>query len=231
MSYMIFRGVSTESLAGVAVSKMPSHKRAAMRYTEYYVQGRDGALHIDEGYSNMELEAQLVLIDAAAETRQLVNAWAQGTGKLILSDDPAKAYRASVKKEIKWTRTRGNRGFYDTARIMFDCEPYMYEAAESVLTVTETQTISNPGTAVALPKIVVTGSGNATFTIGGKQVTISNMSSSVPVTLDCENGYIFADSGAMSMTGEFPEIPLGVSTITVGSGVTSLEISPQWRWV
>ena len=51
MAYLIFRGVGTEGsasivgannvLTNVYVSKMPSHKKASMRHTEYYVKGRD----------------------------------------------------------------------------------------------------------------------------------------------------------------------------------------------
>ena len=231
MGYIDFRGVSTVALPGVEVSKMPAHKRAAMRYTEYYVRGRDGALHTDEGYSNFELEATLVLIDAAAATRQTVNAWATGTGKLILSDDPTKAYKASVKKEIKWTRVQGNNGFFDMARVIFSCDPFMYEAAETTMTITASTTVSNPGTEEAYPTIVVNGSGNASFTVDGKTVTIAGMTSNVPVTLDCENGYVFAQSGAMTMTGEFPVLPKGMCTIAPGSGVTSLQVTPHWRWV
>ena len=85
MGYLIFRNYSTESLTDVYVSQMPSHRKAAMRYTEYYVKGRDGALHIDEGFENFDLEVKLVLVNASIERRYEVNAWADGTGKLISS--------------------------------------------------------------------------------------------------------------------------------------------------
>lgn len=230
MSYVIFKGVSTEALPGVEVSKMPGHKRAAMRYTEFYVRGRNGALHTDEGYSNLDLEVTLVLIDAAATTRYAVNAWATGDGMLVLSDDPTKAFRASVKNEIKWNRVRGNRGYFDTARIIFNCQPYLYEAAETSLTVTQTMSISNPGTEEAYPTIVVNGSGSVSFTIDGKTVTIAGMTAGNPVTLDCENGYVFAESGAMTMTGDFPVFQKGIVSINPGTA-SSLVITPHWRWI
>ena len=231
MGYLIFKDVSTKALPGVAVSKMPSHKRAAMRYTEYYVKGRDGALHTDEGLSNIELPATLVLLDARAETRQAVNAWAMGQGKLITSDDPTKAYKAAVRREIKWQRQKGNRGYFDTATVYFDCDPYMYEAHETEIAFTADGNLNNPGTAEAIPTIKVEGSGNASFTIAGQAVTIRGMSSGVPVYLDCENGYVYAASGSMTMVGEFPILPKGLSAVDLGSGVTKLTITPHWRWV
>lgn len=231
MSFLIFRGVSTMDLPNVYISKMPSHKKASMRYTEFYVNGRDGALHIDEGLSNYEITATLVLVDGDASVRQMVNAWASGSGKLITSDDLSKCYKAAVRKEVRWTRTLGNRGYFDTAQITWDCDPYMYESNETPIVLTASGNIVNPGTAKAIPLLVLEGSGNCSVTMGGTTFSISNVSSGVPVTLDCENGYAFAASGAMMMTGNFPEIPVGTSAVTLGSGVTKLTITPHWRWI
>lgn len=231
MSYVSFRGASTASLTGVAVSVMPSHKKAAMRYTEYYVKGRDGALHVDEGLANFDIQVTLVLLDASAATRQLVNAWADGTGKLITSDDPARAYRATVKQEIQWKRVRGNTGYFDTAKITFNCEPYMYEAVETVLTFTADGQIVNGTSATALPLIVVEGSGDVTFSVAGEEITIAGMTTGVPVYIDSETGYVWAETGDATMTGNFPEIPMGTSDVEVGSGITKITVTPHWRWI
>lgn len=108
MSYLIFRGVSTASLGNVYVSQMPSHKKASLRTTEYYVKGRDGALHVNEGYANYDIQVVLVLLDAGADKRQIVNAWADGSGLLVTSDDLTKAYKATVKDEIRWKRVKAH---------------------------------------------------------------------------------------------------------------------------
>lgn len=230
-SFIIFNGISTDSFPGVAVSVMPSHKRGAMRYTEFYVVNRDGALHTFQGLTNIELTAKLVLLDARAETRYQINAWASGTGKLILSDDPTKAYKASVLREVKWDRVPGNKGFFDTATINFDCEPFLYEAQDSTAVFTQDGALNNPGTMNAIPFITVEADGDATFSIAGQEITIAGMEEGVPVYLDCENGYVFADDGAMTMTGNFPELPLGISEIVLGENVTKITIAPHWRWV
>lgn len=104
MGYVSFRGVSTQSLANVYVQMMPSHRKAAKRMTEYYVNGRDGVLHRDDGFDNMPITIRLVMVNAPAETRQLINAWADGTGKLISSDDLSRCWRATVKDEIIYER-------------------------------------------------------------------------------------------------------------------------------
>lgn len=240
MGWINFRGVSTASLTGVAVAKMPSHKKAGRRMTEYYIAGRDGAVHVDNGMADIPIEATLVLLAQPAEARHIVNAWADGTGKLVSSDLPGYAWKGTVIDEIKWSRVLGNKlpidnipkdTFFDTAKIVWTCSPYMYEATDSVIEVTGSQAIINPGSATALPMIQVNGSGDSSFTVNGAEIRIDAMTAVVPVYIDCENGYVYTESGATSITGDFPELVMGTNTITIGEGTTSLMITPHWRWV
>lgn len=279
MGQISFRGISTASLANVAVMKMPDHRKAARRVTEFYVNGRDGALHIDNGLADIELEATLVLLDAGAKTRQIVNAWADGTGKLITSDDPTRAYKASVIQEIVWKRTvaaslidpfdatedytagdfvknsgtvyefivdheagawNANhvaerpwlvKGLFDTAKIRFTCDPYMYEANETVVVLDADGMITNPGSAAALPLIEVSGSGDATFSVNGNEITIEGMTSGTTVYIDSAAGYVYTEEEATAITGDFPVLQMGLNTITLGENVSLLRITPRWRWV
>lgn len=278
MSDVWFRGINLTSLGSVYISRMPSHKKAAMRYSEYYVKGRDGALHVDEGLSNFDLQLRVVLINGNAKLRQLVNAWADGTGKLVTTDDLTLAYNASVKKEVEWSRLAAHQfvadfsntktyavgdfckrngqvyrcktahsgswnanhfeaanyianGLFDTADITFTCEPCMVEATDSQVTYTSSGVLQNPGSAEAFPLIEVNGSGDAEFTINGTTVQIDDMTAGTPVYLDCSAGYVYTADGATTMTGDFPVLSVGNNTITITSGVTSLVITPHWRWV
>ena len=231
MGYLIFRGISTEGMAGVEVSRMPSHKKASMRYTEFYVKGRDGALHINEGYGNFDVTASLVLINSNAGMRQVINAWADGTGKLITSDDPTKAYLATVEDEVRWTRVKAPSGFFDTAEITFNCQPYMVEASEADIELTATGTVRNIGNLDAYPLIKIEGSGTVTFTFAGYPITLTGVVSNKPVYIDCENGYVYSESQAESMTGEIPSMIPGENTITFGSNVSKITITPHWRWL
>ena len=243
MGYLIFCGVGTEGsasvvgsgnvLTGVALSEMPSHKRGKRRFTEYYVKGRDGALHVDEGYANIEIQATLVLLDGAASKRQLVNAWAAGNGKLVLSDDLTKAYKAMVEKEVKWKRIPGNAGYFDTAQITFNCDPCMYEATETVQVFTSSGGILNPGSADAFPLLAIEGEGTVSVTIAGNNIEIEEMVAGTPVYIDCETGYVYTPTGgAKEMRGEIPYFPVGqTSGIVLGTNATKVTVTPHWRWV
>lgn len=236
MSDLIFRGVAASSLDDVFIHKMPDHRKASMRFSEYYVNGRDGALHVDEGLANFDISATLIMINGLPATRQLINAWADGTGKLVTSDDLTHAYEATVKQEIQWTRVMSNKldgvqRFHDAAVITWNCQPYMVEAVDSQIEVTESQAIVNPGSATALPMIQVNGSGDVSFSVNGKEISIADMTANVPVYIDSATGYVYTAQGATAMTGDFPELQLGANTITIGTGITSLLITPHWRWI
>lgn len=236
MSDLIFRGVAASSLDDVYIQKMPDHRKASMRYSEYYVKGRDGALHVDEGLANFDLTATLIMINGLPATRQLINAWADGTGKLITSDDLTHAYQATVKEEIQWTRVLSNKldgvqRFHDAAVITWNCQPYMVEAVDSQIEVTASQAIVNPGSATALPMIQVNGSGDVSFSVNGEEISIDDMTANVPVYIDSATGYVYTAQGATAMTGDFPVLQLGSNAITIGTGITSLLITPHWRWI
>lgn len=231
MGYLIFRGINTQSLDGVYVSKMPSHKKASQRFTEYYVKGRDGALHVNEGYANFTLTTVLVLINADVSARQIVNAWADGSGKLITSDDLTHAYNAIVEEEVEWLRVKANSGFYDTATIKFNCQPFMVEAVDSQIELLQTGSVLNYGSAESFPLIQVEGSGNVSFEFAGYPIEIDGMTQGTPVYIDCATGYVYTLSGAATMRGEIPKFEMGTNNIVFGEGLTRLLITPHWRWV
>lgn len=240
MGYIVFRGVSTNDLTGVAIAKMPSHKKAGRRMTEYYIAGRDGAVHVDNGMADIQIEATLVLLAQPAEARQIVNAWADGTGKLVSSDQPGLAWKGTVIDEIRWGRVLGNKlpinnvpkdTFFDTAKITWTCGPYMYEAVDTVVEMSASGGLLNPGSAEALPLIQVNGSGDASFSVNEEEIQIASMTAGVPVYIDCDAGYVWTENSATSITGGFPVLQMGTNNIVLGSGVTSLVITPHWRWV
>ena len=230
MSYVSFRGVRTDDL-GLYIAKggMIAHKKGKLRHTAYDIPGRDGAVHIIEGYSPFDAKLTLQMVEADAQMRQIVNAWADGTGDLYTSDDTTRVWKASVLKEVKYTRTCYHGKMYDQAEITFRCQPVMRERTPSVVTLTKAGTLTNIGNVVAQPKIVVKGSGTCTVKVGGETITLEGVTEDV--TIDSETGYVYSASGAVSMKGEFPTLGQGDTSVSFSGGVTSLTITPNWGWI
>jgi len=231
MGWIMFRGVSTENLDDVLVRRMPSHKKASMRRTVYRVKGKDGELSTNEGYDPFDMDCELILFKANAVSRQVINAWADGMGRLITSDDETRAYIASVVDEIDWERDYVGGKYYDVAYITFRCQPVMREAVESTEIFTQTGAIANVGTVDSYPMIIVHGSGECVFSVGDQEITITDVDPQVPVYIDCEAGYVYTEDGATEMTGEFPRLVTGTNAVVLTSGVTQLDIRPRWGWI
>lgn len=231
-NWVSFRGVSTASMTGVAVATMPSPRKAGKRITQYKVKGRDGVMHTDDGFDNFDMTIRLMLLGENATTRQTVNAWADGTGKLFSSDDSGKCWSASVNREIVWYRDEVGGKFYDIAEIVFNCQPIMRETIPTAYTFTSGSTFQSIGDYESYPTLEIKGSGSCTVTLNGTEMAFTGLQTSTPVTVDCENGYIYkADDTAATMTGEFPRMALGTNTLTIGGGTTQVKITPNWGWV
>ena len=230
MGYVSFRGVSTEAL-GVFIAKggMPSHVKAKTRATEYEIPGRNGAVHVIDGYSPFDLAVTLQLMRNDAHTRQLINAWADGTGELFSSDDTQRVWQATVIRAVEYKRAEYGGAFYDTAKVIFRCQPFMRERMPEVVELTASGTLRNIGNVEALPQVVVHGSGDCTVTIGTETIRLEGVDGSV--TIDSETGYVYSAEGAVAMEGEFPVLGLGDTAVSFGGGVTSLEITPHWGWI
>lgn len=230
MSYVSFRGVRTDDL-GLYIAKggMIAHKKGKLRHIAYDIPGRNGAVHVIDGYSPFDAKLVLQMVDAQAQIRHIVNAWADGTGDLYTSDDTTRVWKASVLKEVKYTRTCYHGKVYDQAEVTFRCQPIMRERTPEVVTLTGAGTLSNNGNVIAQPKIVVKGSGDCTVTVGGETITLEGVTEDV--TIDTEAGYVYSASGALTMKGEFPTLGLGDTAVSFGGGVTSLEITPNWGWI
>lgn len=89
--------------------------------------------------------------------------------------------------------------------------------------------IENPTLFASNPLIRVTGSG--TVGIGDNTITVGSGYAYVDIDSEIQNCYCGtqnANAIVSFSTGEFPTLPPGVTGITVGSGITSVQITPRW---
>jgi phage-related protein len=92
--------------------------------------------------------------------------------------------------------------------------------------------VVNPCTAESEPVITVTGSGDITLNIGGYQVELDAVDGKI--TLDCEARLAHKDgvlAGSKVALSEWPVLVPGANVISWTGSVTSVAISPRWRWV
>lgn len=198
------------------------------------IPGRNGALAMDEGrFENMEIHYPAGTfgtdqVDFKSNISAFRNILCSRHSYAVLTDDyHPDEYRLALYKsglEVEPVQYN-NAGEFD---IIFECKPQRFlTSGETVTTLTSSGTISNPTAFDSQPLLVITGIGN--LTVNGVQIAISK----TPTTIDCEtmeayNGTTSRNSDIVLTPNKFPVLNPGDNTITLGAGITKVEITPRW---
>lgn len=203
------------------------------KVTTVSVPGRNGDLSFYDGsFSNVAGEARCFALQMHDVSRALtaIKKWClldTGYRRLAVSNEPD-CYRLARVSTGPETEIRICR--LAPFSIQFDCQPQRFLCAgELPITLsTSGSVLRNPGFP-ALPLITVYGNGAGMFSIGGRSVTIKQLSGSL--TLDCElqDAYKGLENRNADISApEFPVLEAGDNTIGWTGGVTRVEIIPRW---
>ena len=112
-------------------------------------------------------------------------------------------------------------------------QPLKRLATEVTSTGETSYILTNLGNEPAYPKLVVTGAGEKTVTVGSQTITIAFAVGGETITIDSLNGRVYDTGGANAwgkVTGDLPVIPVSASAITVSTTGSALTVYPNWRW-
>lgn len=202
------------------------------------VAGRNGVLTRSEGYANVEQDYECYL---SAVSSGLPDVAADAVAWLLSVDGYARLEDSYNPQEFRMARVvhpEELQNFYNRfgrATISFDCMPQRFLTAGEVATsYAGDDTLTNPTAFPALPLIVVTGSGDVSFSLGGYTVEIADLAGTI--TLDCEMQNAYDDAVNLNDTvtlvdGQFPQLNAGANTLAFVSGtITDITITPRyWR--
>lgn len=232
-NYFTFDSVTSKSL-DTYISGEGSFNAPERVYDMQVIPGRNGALAIDEKrFENIDVTYPAFIFKQDGTNFESAMAALRSTlmsrnGYKQLTDTyhPDEFRMAIFKSEIEVSPVNINRaGEFD---LVFTCKPQRFlTSGESVTTLTSSGTISNPTLFDARPLLVVTGTGN--LTVNGVQIAIS----ASPTTIDCEameayNGTVSRNGDIVLTPNQFPVLSPGSNTITLGAGITKVEITPRW---
>lgn len=229
MSYIIYNGINLETF-GVLVSGEGTYNAPSRAVTEQVVPGRNGTLLIDGGrFDNIEVTYP-VFIPEMSNLDRLRDSLLPVAGYVRLEDSyhPDEFRLASFSDGIN-VSTSGRYNTEGQFDLSFNCKPQRFlKSGETVTTLTEDGTIENPTPYPSKPLIRIYGTG----TVGVGDVNITFDGSSDYVDLDCDIMDAFFGTTnkntAITLTpNRFPTLT-GITGITVGSGITQVDITPRW---
>lgn len=236
---LTFAGINSGTygvyIAGESVYNAP--ERSVEMVT---IPGRNGNLAIDGGrFENIEVTypaflaepSQAAFAESVADFR---NAILSKVGYQRLTDDyNPDEFRLAVYRsglEVK-PRVYNRVGEFT---LTFDCKPQRFLlSGEQAVTLTASGSITNPTRFPSKPLVRVFGAG--TLTIGDNAITISS-AISAGIFIDFESfeawaedgGTITPQNGNIAIGNQSPQLEPGANTITLGAGITQVEITPRW---
>ena len=233
-SFFIWKNKDCRAL-GVRLSGPVPIVRPEERVKHVQIPGMEGDLTQLEGEDIYNSYIQTVSFSVAgASAVQQVYQWLRGAGYVTFSGEPDKRQQARVIGAITLDRVSRNLDRW-TGQAQFYCQPLKERIYENAVTLTAAGSVINAGDVAAYPVIVATpASGETTLviTVGGKSLTISNVtgdvridSAAMEVSNAARTAILTANSG-----GPFPVLLPGENAVG-GSGWSQLVITMNERFL
>ena len=237
-----FGGV-TSSTYGIYISGEGVFNAPARVYEMVDIPGRNGALSIDQKrYENIEVtypafNYEPTLAAFRDNLKGLRDALSSKIGYQRLTDT---IHPDEYRLGIFAGGLNVNPIKYNTASefdITFTCKPQRFltsgETEQTLSVGNVTNTVTNPTGFASRPLLKAKGSG--TIVVNGNTATITDISSSTTLYIDCELMEAYTMSGSAIVpandkisfsTGEFPTLKAGSNTIKATT--TTLSVTPRW---
>ena len=177
------------------------------------------------------------MIDDDANIYQ-ISKWLKGSGEVTFATLPFGYYKGRVTNQLSFDKVvRGQP--HRTFSVQFDCQPFLYKADRRVYKFTGNVTsFTNEGNMYSEPIIKLTGSGNCSVSCNGLTTEISDLPSYIILDSEAKIAYKGApgsESDPLMLTtshvsGDWIRFPTGTFGVSFTGAITSIEITPRWRW-
>ena len=217
--------------------------RGAARGSSETVAGRSGSVWISDGATEA-FDIKRTCRAPASRLRE-ISAWLSGAGGLRFSGEECAMYDARVIEAIEYRRVIPGMNPLVEFTVTFTCQPFPRIWPEAVpIVITESGAeLSNPGTAPALPRIEIAGSGDFALNIGMQTLFFTDVEGGIIV--DSELGDALTADGSLlandRIDGDLFQIQPGLNTVSWHLGgvdndlnstgrIEKITITPRWRY-
>lgn len=209
------------------------------RNVEYFsIPGKNGDLVIDrETFANIEYSYHCILRgNSSADFKDKFaqfRAWiGSHKGYSRITDTYTQnQYRLGVVSTVLTPEMVGAGVIAARFDVLVNAKPQRFlTSGESAITLTSSGSITNPTAYESKPLLKVYGYGN--LGIGSDTITIANPGTTY-IYIDCDTMNAFNGATPMNnkitLSGyDFPVLKPGSNGISLGSGITKVEITPRW---
>ena len=235
--YIIINGKNSNEVNGLMITELPPITKPAMRAMAEEIDGRDGDIVTELGFSAYDKPA-VIGLHGDFDIDEVIDFFNQ-SGKITFSNEPDKYYNFAQYDAIDFEKLIK----YKTADVSFHVQPFKFSLNENekVFDFSSSETsgelsIRNNGNYMSRPQITLTGSGIVNLSINGAQVMVIDMTNNPVITLDSTEMNAYApDTSLMNrnVTGNYDNLVLkvGKNSISYTGTLTQIAINKYSRWL
>lgn len=220
-----FKGISSKDMGVIIEEEEHFLARAAKRYEMTEIEGKDGAIYEELGYSSVERPIKIQILDISKLDEIL--AWLNGEGELEYKE---RKTIARFYNELDPER----KACIKVIDTTFIRDPFWYKAIDEFSNVSED--ITNIGNIASRPiiRLEKVNTDSIDLTIGGVRF-LYNFGEDSYVEIDCEKKDILYDNlrrnRQIKIGYLFPKFEVGNNIITVHNGDAIIKVKRKDRWL
>ena len=228
-AFILDGNIHSKTNLGLRITEPPVLPPSERIIEHIEVDGREGTLTLQKGWEDIAFSFK-----AALRTADVQAAWRMILPQIFNAQTIAFSNDPTVHFRVKEVKTSGLKPLLPTLwefEIQLVCAPFRYINDVATLYRTTSGTVASHGNVYALPLIRVYGTGTRTLTINGKAIVLDLQSEYLAIDSElkeCHYGNVACNH---LMTGDFPVFNIGNNTVTLGTGITKVEIEPRWRYI
>ncbi|WP_315069611.1 phage tail protein [uncultured Clostridium sp.] len=208
------------------IVKLPYIQDSTKSTNDIDIDGKDGTLTEFVKYTS---DVKEVECDFRGSNVNEVVKWLRGKGPVIFGNRPDRYYDAEIVNVVPLDQIIEDQLY--NFPIQFKCQPYGYllDGKDKRIIISGTKLFHNKADTISLPVITIYGTGSCTFNINGRAFTITEIGTNITIDSTIRSCYDGKDD---KINGKYPYLDIGENLITwSGSGVTKVEIKPNWRCI
>lgn len=224
--YVIIDGVNTTT-HGVTCTSLPPIQIASERVVKQPVPKRSDYLHIKDDSFETVIKTAGFFYEGSNATE--IAEMFRKAKTVTFSNEPNRVYSCSVVGGSELLNTVFN--WYEF-EVVFECNPEKKEASPQSYSLTSGVAVVSSGNRKTRPTFRITGTGTVVLNVGGQIVSLTDVSGTFVV--DGELMECYTSSGVpknLNMTGKFPTLEPGATTVISWTGSAIITMFPNWRWV
>jgi predicted phage tail component-like protein len=158
-NFVIINGVNSNTINGLGINELPPISKPSMRVQQEVIDGRDGDITTNLGYSAYDKTITIGLFGTGYDINDIISFF-NGEGTIVFSNEDDKYYKYKIINQIDYEALQK----FKEASITFHCQPFKYPLEETPLEIEydyieqegETLTLNNTGNAVMKNKLYPT---------------------------------------------------------------------------